>query len=285
MIHSIGYNPCPSKKWLFTLCVCACHPKWYDCGKVALGTYMPVNGFTWVFVLWCRCLYQVFQLSCTVGRWTVSQLLNHHTQHDCGQTNQYNWYLICPGLGFKRFHWLDKYKHIWSCHIVWIHTHTHTQKLHECSVLDCVFGCVFCFSEQLDGCETVGEQHELRVHCKCEAGRSTAIITCKFKHSHLTQNIFALFNGALSYRLILFQMFLLKFLWRKSSCKAKSVHLAAILITAPGSYFLVVVQYRKIEISKKSCQDYVSIINNKIWLQCLFSFNQAKKLYLSANGF
>lgn len=163
-------------------------------------TCMPVNGLTWVFVLWCRCLYQVFQLSCTVGRWTVSQLLNHHTQHGCGQTNQYNWYLICPGLGFKRFHWLDKYKHIWSCHIVWIHTHN-TQKLHECSVLDSdVFLAVF--SAFLNSWMVVklfvGEQHEFRVHCECEAGRSTAIITCKFKHSHLTQKIFVLFLKELS---------------------------------------------------------------------------------------
>lgn len=205
---------------------------------------MPVNGFTWVFVLWYRCLYQVFQLSCTVGRWTVSQLLNHHTQHGCGQTNQYNWYLICPGLGFKRFHWLDKYKHIWSCHIVWIHTHTLR------SVLDSdVFLAVF--SAFLNSWMVVklfvGEQHEFRVHCECEAGRSTAIITCKFKHSHLTQKIFALFLTELSVTHSLCQ----KFLWRKSPCKAKSVHLAAILITAPGSYFLVVVQYGKIEISEK----------------------------------
>lgn len=184
MIHSIGYNPCPCKKWLFTLCVCACHPTWYDCSKVALGTYVCL----WLGLHGCLCCDEVVysMYTSTMGRWTVLQLLNHHTQHGCGQTNQCNWYLICPRLGFKRFHWLDKYKHIWSCHIVWI-THTHTQQLHECSVLDSdVHSCVFCFSEQLDGCETVfvGEQHEFRVHCRCEAGQSTAIITCKFKHSH-----------------------------------------------------------------------------------------------------
>ncbi len=124
MIHSIGYSPCPSKKWLFMLCVCARHPTWYDCGKVALGTYV-----CWRLGLYgCLCrdadvyIVEVYQLLCTVGRWTVSELLNHHTLHGCGQTHQYNWYLICPGLGFKTFHWLDKYKHIWSCHIVWTHT-------------------------------------------------------------------------------------------------------------------------------------------------------------------
>lgn len=62
---------------------------------------------------------------------------------------------------------------------------THTQKLHECGVLDSdVFSHVFCFSEQLHGCETVfvGEQHELIVHRRGESSLSTAIMTFKFKH-------------------------------------------------------------------------------------------------------
>lgn len=272
MIHSIGYSPCPSKKWLFTLCVCACHSTWYDCGKVALGTYV-----CWRLGLYgCLCrdadayIVEVCQLLCTVGRWTVSQLLNHHTLHGCGQTHQYNWYLICPGLGFKTFHWLDKYKHIWSCHIVW--THTHTQKMHECGVLDSdVFSHVFCFAEQLHGCETVfvGEQHELIVHRRGESSLSTAIITFKIKHPLFLEGCS---RFALSYALTLFQMFLLKSLSAKISWL-----LAAILITAPGSYSLVAVQCKKTEIYKTVCQDYVSVTNNKIWQQynkkySLFSF-------------
>lgn len=67
-----------------------------------------------------------------------------------------------------------------------MNTHTLTQKMHECGVLDSdVFSCAFCFSEQLHGCETVfvGEQHELIVHRRGESSLSTAIITFKFKHS------------------------------------------------------------------------------------------------------
>ncbi len=136
---------------------------------------------------------------------------------------------------------------------------THTRKLHECGVLDSdVFSHVFCFTEQLHGCETVfvGEQHELIVRRRGESSLSTAIITFKFKHP-------LLFEGcsrfALRYALTLFHMFLLKSLSTKISRL-----LAAILITAPGSYSLVAVECRKTEMYKTVCLDYVSVTNNKI---------------------